>query len=271
MGKPTRVMSMKEYEIMSPNQFELLLDERYNSPWQFPLKQEMDVICQYADTLNTMLTALNDTPIKTKRRHVYAGKNDVGEWSIHKVVHLMNMSTGETSEKKPYNPNGLLFRPVADVVYGCLPKYPEYMLYNDRLMKSEDWQQIESDAYVRDSKGIYFPGDLYFYGPEQKYYVVLAIDLMYHPVRLMGMEVSGGKHLAKRDDIVMLYQCVRKTNKLLSAANLPILSGFGRYVFAKDRYPYSVLNMSDGKFESNTIQNGLNYQVYELKDGKLVK
>ena len=72
------------------------------------------------------------------------------------------------------------------------------MLYNDRLMKSEDWQQIESDAYVRDSKGIYFPGDLYFYEPEQKYYVVLAIDLMYHPVRLMGMEESGGKHLAKR-------------------------------------------------------------------------
>lgn len=271
LGKPTRVMSTKEYKIKSPNQFYLLLNERYNSQWLFPLKQEMDVIYKYYDTLNAMLATLNEAQIKTDRRYIYAGKNNQDEWHLHEIIHRIKLSTGETSEKKSYNPNGLLFRPVADVVNGCLPQYPEYMLYNERLMKSDNWQQMESDASFRNSQGVYFPGDIYLYEPEQKPYVVLAVDLMYHPVRLMSIEASGGRHLATREDVVTLYQCIKNTNENLRSANLPILPSFERYAFFKDKYPYTVINMSNGKFESNPTQEDLRYQVYDLKDGKIVK
>ena len=147
--------------------------------------------------------------------------------------------------------------------------------------------KLDEDVTYRNSKGYYFPGDLYFYEPEQKYYIVAGTDLMNKPVRLMTIEAekvdtyykyNNLSNVPSKADVTMVYQTRDRVNKNLQQINLPSLPVNAKLAFKeKGQNALNYIDFSGGSFRysilgnSSSVQGYNIHRAYDLKNGTLVK
>lgn len=286
MGTPTRLMSTKEYRISSGSQYQALINEHKTTPWQIPLKHEVEVLYKHADSLNAWLK--NETfEISAANKYAYKS-NRYFNSSINETFCYLDMKTGEVKSRGAFNCTGFRFRPVVDY-YGDndVPQWPEYLVNYEGYVNNPERKKLDEDVTYRNSKGCYFPGDLYFYEPEQKYYIVAGTDLMNKPVRLMTIEAekvdtyykyNNLSNVPSKADVTMVYQTRDRVNKNLQQINLPSLPVNAKLAFKeKGQNALNYIDFSGGSFRysilgnSSSVQGYNIHRAYDLKNGTLVK